>query len=137
MFTKGYCPYNKGKSSWNKGKTYKCAVKLTCKRGHENTEGSRYSTGGCKKCIREVQLSKFYGISPKQYNDLLIKQKYACAVCGDVTSATLHIDHDHGTKRVRGLLCTRCNPLLGYAKDDVSILMKAINYLKTQDQESQ
>jgi len=39
------------------------------------------------------------------------------------------IDHDHQTGKVRGLLCGFCNALIGYAKDDISILKSAIKYL--------
>ena len=39
------------------------------------------------------------------------------------------VDHCHDTKKVRGLLCAKCNTLLGMAKDDVSILQNAITYL--------
>ena len=43
---------------------------------------------------------------------------------------SLHIDHDHKTGKVRGLLCHGCNTAIGLMKDDVNILTKAIEYLK-------
>ena len=38
-------------------------------------------------------------------------------------------DHDRGNNQVRDLLCDRCNCLLGWAKDDIGLLWKAIQYL--------
>ena len=40
------------------------------------------------------------------------------------------VDHSHITNEVRGLLCSKCNSLLGMANDDIEILKKAIEYLK-------
>ena len=58
-------------------------------------------------------------------------QENKCAICGSVLSDTnkAFVDHCHNTKKVRGLLCAKCNTLLGMAKDDVSILQNAITYL--------
>jgi hypothetical protein len=87
------------------------------------------------------QRLKRYGLDLDGYNALRDKQKYCCVVCNkhenDVsqgrakTPATaLHVDHDHETGKVRGLLCTNCNIILGKCYDDAKILEQAINYLK-------
>jgi hypothetical protein len=39
------------------------------------------------------------------------------------------VDHNHKTGAVRGLLCCKCNFILGHADDDVGILRRAISYL--------
>jgi hypothetical protein len=41
------------------------------------------------------------------------------------------VDHDHKTNKVRGLLCNACNKGLGHFHDNVELLQKAINYLKS------
>ena len=65
--------------------------------------------------------------------DLMAEQNGACAVCGklfaDVGPKNTHIDHCHETGFVRGVLCVRCNAMLGYAYDDPAILRAAADYL--------
>ena len=53
-----------------------------------------------------------------------------CAICGAVPpeDGSFHVDHDHETGRVRGLLCVRCNIGLGQLGDDVEVLSGAIGY---------
>ncbi len=61
-----------------------------------------------------------------------IKQGGHCAICGKheyELKSGLVIDHDHHTKKVRGLLCYNCNMLLGHAWDSTIILKRAIKYL--------
>jgi len=41
----------------------------------------------------------------------------------------INIDHDHKTKKVRGLLCMNCNFGIGSLKDDILILINAVDYL--------
>lgn len=74
-----------------------------------------------------------YGITVDDYERLLKDQNGTCAICGNeetrIGTKSLHIDHDHATGHVRGLLCSRCNSLLGFAREKPSILRKAIDYL--------
>ena len=41
-----------------------------------------------------------------------------------------HVDHNHATKVVRGLLCCNCNFVVGHCLDNVEILRAAIAYLE-------
>lgn len=53
-----------------------------------------------------------------------------CAICGaPPTTKRLQVDHDHQTDEIRGLLCARCNRMLGQALDSEDMLRKAIDYL--------
>lgn len=66
---------------------------------------------------RKRNLRNKYGITAEYYNKLLIQQEGDCAICGRSQSEfnyPLHVDHDHQTGKVRGLLCCGCNTGLGH-----------------------
>jgi hypothetical protein len=73
----------------------------------------------CSVCISkriDYNLKRRYGISLKDYNIKLKKQKGKCAICCSKSRSgkgALHVDHNHITKQVRGLLCDWCNRKLG------------------------
>ena len=60
-----------------------------------------------------------------------------CALCGAKTAngntQYLNVDHNHKNNEIRGLLCTRCNTVLGLVKEDMSLLSRMIQYLNGQD----
>jgi hypothetical protein len=63
---------------------------------------------------------------------LLSDQRDRCACCGDHKDnfkRNLHVDHDHASGQVRALLCTFCNPLIGFAKEKQERLEMALVYL--------
>lgn len=59
------------------------------------------------------------------------KEDDVCAICGAPyeEGATLCVDHDHGTNKVRGFLCRTCNIGIGSFKDDANLVAKALEYL--------
>jgi hypothetical protein len=73
-----------------------------------------------------------YSITSEQFEQMLKAQDYKCKICkietGELSKA-LHIDHCHKSGNIRGLLCNKCNVLLGFARDDENILLNAIEYL--------
>lgn len=69
-------------------------------------------------------------ITEEQFEALLGRQARACAICFEAVGERLNVDHDHSTGKVRGLLCRRCNLLLGKVQDNETILASAINYLR-------
>jgi hypothetical protein len=62
---------------------------------------------------RQYMLRHKYDMTPEQYDSLLASQGGNCAICGDPPKVgqnkRLHVDHDHATGKVRGLLCMHCN----------------------------
>ena len=81
-----------------------------------------------------------YGISLEMLAAMYEAQEGCCAICGNAGEApakaekgrrdeTLHVDHDHESKHVRGLLCNRCNLGLGFFGDNVDALIRAAAYL--------
>lgn len=86
-----------------------------------------------KEKIKNSIIKRKYGIPLEEYNIIFNKQEGRCAICGihqNEMSKTLHIDHDHKTGRIRGLLCGNCNLLIGNADDNITTLESAINYLR-------
>lgn len=106
----------------------------------------------CKKCMRAYHqafaaarphyhrnrnLLTRYGISVDEYQTLLANQNFACPICEVEISETLGykekrpvvVDHNHETGEVRGILCSGCNLVLGHARENTTILYKAIVYL--------
>jgi hypothetical protein len=72
-----------------------------------------------------------YGISTEQFNQLRMAQDNKCAICQRSFIEEPHVDHDHTTGKVRGLLCHHCNTMLGLSGDNPVVLMSGIRYLET------
>ena len=64
------------------------------------------------------------------------EQNRCCKICGihrNNLKSSLHVDHNHNTGKIRGLLCHKCNRGIGYLNDDINLLTKVIDYLKKYD----
>lgn len=73
-----------------------------------------------------------YGITIEERDRILAEQGGACAIClsSDPRSTKgWHVDHDHKTGKVRGVLCNPCNVLLGNAREEIQVLEQAAKYL--------
>ena len=79
---------------------------------------------------RKKRYVKAYKMTVVEYDQLVIIQASACAICRrPPTGKSLFIDHDHRSGRVRGLVCHRCNIMLGVAQDNATVLRNAATYL--------
>lgn len=83
---------------------------------------------------KDKYLKERYGLSYRQYKEMLFQQKGLCKICLRPPKAgglPLRVDHDHkGANRVRGLLCHRCNyRLLGRGLEDPFLHQAAVDYL--------
>lgn len=80
---------------------------------------------------RKNHLKMKYGLTLAAYEAMLARQAGACAICRDSVPAgvKLHVDHDHATGAVRGLLCASCNLGLGKFKDSRRVIAMAFTYL--------
>ncbi len=72
---------------------------------------------------------KGYGISIEIYNETLARQGGGCAICSSKTRR-FHVDHDHSTDKVRGILCDACNKALGVFGDSLAGVMRVVKYLR-------
>ena len=71
-----------------------------------------------------------YGITEEEFQAKRQEQDNRCEICQEVFVKTPCVDHDHRTKKNRGLLCRFCNLVLGNARDNILILERAVQYLK-------
>jgi hypothetical protein len=83
---------------------------------------------------QDYYLRKRFGISFDDYSRMCSRQHGKCAICcappGNGRSKRfLHVDHDHKTGEVRGLLCNSCNLMIGMARDRADVLKAAAQYL--------
>lgn len=103
----------------------------------------------CKKCSydnpRSVETRRLYKLKIRyqvdehEYETMLAAQGGVCAICGQVEGGManngkrkrrLSVDHDHGNGKVRGLLCGKCNILLGKVGESVVLLQSMVGYLQ-------
>lgn len=80
---------------------------------------------------RRTRQWKRYGFLPEAEAKILELQKGGCGICGTTSNKkqSFHLDHDHTTGRVRGLLCTHCNHALGLLGDGLMDLYRASIYV--------
>lgn len=83
-------------------------------------------------------LKKKFGMSYADYEQMFTQQQGVCKVCYQAetqchpitqTPYMLSVDHCHTTGKIRGLLCNRCNRVLGMVNDNKDILSGLIKYL--------
>jgi hypothetical protein len=82
-------------------------------------------------------LKSLYGITLADYEIMAAAQGNVCAICGQQEvrksryggTCRLHVDHDHETGAIRGIICHGCNSGLGLFRDSVDLLEKAKQYL--------
>ena len=118
-------------ASRSDGLTYSCKACISNARkgmGLANPEAHR-------KAARKNQLQK-YGLTEEAYAAMVVSQGGCCLICGSPVDR-LHVDHDHSTGDVRGLLCQSCNHGLGNFKDRVDLLLRAADYLVSGDVSSE
>lgn len=84
----------------------------------------------CTVCARNSRVRGVYGVEPEVIAAALIEQDGKCKICTQPFGEfTYYIDHDHKDGHFRGLLCIKCNSLIGMAGDSVEVLQSAIGYL--------
>jgi|SRR5579872_3723240 len=125
-----------------RGLDYRCkachlAIARQCPSRTPEVRKQRYQKD--KEKIRNINLKYCFGIDLNEYNRMLEAQNFKCAICEKTKNENVgqygkqlnfSVDHDHVTLRVRGLLCTKCNSVLGLANDSIKILERSITYLK-------
>lgn len=111
------------------------------------TKKRRYAKAQCKLCdnarrakhyeehreeARWQAVFKKYGLTQQSWSKLFESQGSCCAVCRSESpnwGRGWLIDHCHTSGKIRGVVCTNCNLLIGHAQDNISILEATIKYL--------
>lgn len=81
---------------------------------------------------RRTRLVGLFNLTPREFVELLDSQNGLCAICGKPRRKNLAVDHKHGkppSNVIRGVVCVRCNLLLGVALDSPATLRMAADYL--------
>ncbi len=103
----------------------------------KHRQKNRWSSRTPKKRL-EQHLKYKYSLTINELNQALESQKGGCAICEEMLPDLLvynnrrrgyAIDHNHETGKFRGILCLKCNSMLGMARDSRELLHKAANYL--------
>jgi len=86
-----------------------------------------------KKQHQNYLCRRAYGISLEDKEKIFSSQGRKCACCGNSEPGSKkgwHIDHDHSTKTIRGVLCHPCNVTLGCSKEDIKRLRSLVDYIR-------
>lgn len=103
-----------------------------------NIRASKAHREAYKDDYKNHDFRRMYGadFTVERYNAMSEAQGHRCAVCGGTEIASrkgvlkaLAVDHCHDTKKVRGLLCQACNQGLGFFKDDLELMAKAMLHI--------
>lgn len=85
---------------------------------------------------KNTKLFNSYGISLEKYNEMHRQQLGLCAICHKPEEGTikgivkrLSVDHCHKSKKIRGLLCAKCNSAIGLFQDDKDLITSALLYI--------
>ncbi len=131
--------YQKNKKKWKQyyqknKKKWKQRYEDAKKNDPEAVRAKNHST--YTRC-RSHLLEKRYGITVEQYEQMDREQGGLCKICRRPPGKKrLHVDHDHKTGDVRGLLCSNCNRVLGLMEDREDWLRAAVRYLGEERQQS-
>ena len=101
----------------------------------DNRDKKTYWKKKCKSC---EHLYYRYGITSPERTAMLYEQDARCKCChieldlsfGPGQKRKAHVDHCHVTGQVRGILCGRCNQMIGQVDEDVEVLRKMITYIE-------
>lgn len=109
---------------------------------HHNQLTKQYYLKHKSKLLKDgfrQALKRNFNLSINDYNTMMQEQKGVCAICkrtetlkktNGISVRRLSVDHDHKTGKVRGLLCNRCNVILGKIEDNTILLNTMIKYLQ-------
>ena len=130
------CGQEKPLVAFHKDRARPNGYRNMCKSCYSDFHAKYYeeNTEKVKSRNRRIWIERIYGKSLEEIENIKQEQQNCCALCGDLLdekdNQKVHIDHDHKTGKVRGILCRWCNTGLGQFRDSIERLGKAIAYLQ-------
>lgn len=134
------CPRCKSTRLAKSGSCLDCAKRRLAEHAAKNTPckvcgaAERLPSGGCRPCGLKNQRWRKYGLTHEMFVEMMAAQGNKCAACDASLSALpsgdVHVDHDHETGAVRGILCRFCNTAIGLLKDSPLRARKLASYLE-------
>ena len=117
--------------SWRKDNPEKCKEYARAYRQRNKDkllEKNRQRYKAHPEKYRWATIKCSYGLTKEQYEKLMRQQDGKCRIC---RKPAVHVDHNHKTGKVRGLLCKKCNLGLGLFNDDPEALRIAASYVES------
>jgi hypothetical protein len=127
-------------TDFNRKKSNKDGLQDLCREHTKNKYQTYFKNN--PRYFAEKSLRFNYDLNASEYEALLASQDHRCAICGCFLTSQLspvlaaskrfvaHVDHDHATGELRGLLCLSCNIGLGKFYDNEQFLLSAAGYLR-------
>jgi len=133
--TCGKCRKDLPVTEFNKDRARKTGYAWQCKTCRKEYDQGYHAENREKhlEAMRRTAYARRYKMTVEEYDNLFAKQGNCCAVCGTsqgYASKRLAVDHNHDTGEVRGILCDRCNLVLGKVKDSPELLRDLALYLE-------
>ena len=100
-----------------------------------DSKGRKTTRPSCRNCRKKIDGISLKGDEKRKLESIKPKHFFICPICekGSIPGVTANLvkDHDHNTGKARAWLCDSCNTGLGRFKDNIELLKKAIDYLKS------
>jgi hypothetical protein len=127
------CKLDLSRESFNRSRNSRDGLQTACKQCRKKWDREYRAKVGSEHFTMAHRRRK-WGITQEQYSAKLTKQKNACEICTEPFDETPHVDHDHTTGILRGLLCSQCNLILGGTRDRPWVAQAMADYLKKYSQ---
>ena len=133
-----HCNVRKRTNSFYFNKTMRDGLRSTCKEcDYKYTQEWREANPQRgREHQRKGRLKRRYGLTLTAYAALKEAQGNCCAACGisfqSMINKHIHVDHDHASGKIRGILCRGCNVALGAMTDDPVKITSLLKYIERQ-----
>jgi len=124
------CGIDKQLSEFSKEKKKKDGLKIYCK-PCERARFKLWREANIEEILLKDRIKHYirkYGLSKEKALELVQDRNGTCEICQD--HKPLVVDHHHETGAVRGMICSACNSMLGYSRENPDFLMSCIKYLE-------